>query len=122
MNLIYDFETLGPAQNGAVVSMAILKFDETKYVSEEPYEYEDLLAETSFIKFNVAEQVEKYNRIIDKSTLEWWQRKEPEARTQLEPSDEDRSITELWQFFSDYSKGLDLKKVYTRGNGLIQLS
>lgn len=116
MNLIYDFETLGPAQNGAAVSMAILKFDETKYV-DEPYEYEDLLAETSFIKFNVAEQVEKYNRIVDKSTLEWWQRKEPEARIQLEPSDEDRSITELWQFFSDYSKGLDLKKVYTRGNG-----
>lgn len=116
MNLIYDFETLGPADTGAVVSMAILKFDESRY-TEEPYTYDELLYQTDFIKFNVEEQVKQHGRIIDKSTLAWWQKKSPEAREQLKPSAQDRSIQDLWTFFIEYLDEEKLAKVYTRGNG-----
>ena len=116
MNLIYDFETLGPAENGAVVSLAMLKFDENLY-EDKPYNYDDLLSRVEYAKFNVVEQVEKFDRIIDKKTLEWWQRKSPEAQAQLKPSKDDISIEDMYEFFTDCIGPDTLKKAYTRGNG-----
>lgn len=114
--IIYDFETLGDQYTGVAVSLAILKFNESNFTSDK-YSYESLVSNAGFIKFNVEEQVKKYNRRIDKKTLEWWQEKDPEAIKQLKPLPTDKSITELWQFIVDYTKGMDdIKKVYTRGN------
>lgn len=114
--VIFDFETLSQDQiNGVVVSMAMLTFSETRFVGDLAYTFDELVKNTHLIKFNVEEQVKKFGRKIDKSTLEWWNKQGEYAKKQLTPSEEDVSISELYQFFI-INKRVNVKKVYTRGN------
>lgn len=114
---IYDFETLGQDQQRSVVlSFAILSFSESRYVSN-PYTYEELLANTKYIKFNVEEQVKVYKRTITKETLDWWAEQGKEAQdSQLKPSPNDKSISELYQFIVDNIDVANHEKAFTRGN------
>lgn len=116
--LIYDFETLGQDQRKSVVlSMAALPFTEARFVSDNPYTYEELLYSAKYIKFDAQEQVTKYGRTIDKDTLEWWSKQPPEARKSLTPSKDDVSVVELYPFIMDLlDDPKNAKKVYTRGN------
>lgn len=114
--VIYDFETLSQDQNkGVVISLALLSYTEKRFVSD-PYTYEELLNNCKKIKFNVEEQVTKYNRTISKETVAWWKEQNKEAQKQLAPSSEDVSIDKLYDFLIE---NIDLKnhrKAYTRGN------
>jgi hypothetical protein len=114
--VIYDFETLSQDQNkGVVISLALLSYTEKRFVSD-PYTYEELLSNCKKIKFNVEEQVTKYNRTISKETVAWWKEQNKEAQKQLAPSSEDVSIDKLYDFLIE---NIDLKnhrKAYTRGN------
>ena len=113
--IIYDFETLGNQYTGVAVSLAILRFNESNYALD-PYNYDNLVEDTAFIKFDVEEQVKKFGRKIDKSTLEWWGKQSEEAQQQLKPSPSDVSISNLWNFITEYTQGMDMRRVYTRGN------
>jgi len=114
-SVVYDFETLSQDQiKGVVISFAMLSFDESRLV-DKPYEYDELLKNCHMIKFNVDEQVKEYGRSVQKSTLDWWKKQPKEAQYQLKPSEDDMSITELYDFFVA-NRPDDLKKVYTRGN------
>ena len=116
--IIYDFETLSQDQRqGVVLCVAGVRFNEDRYLSDNPYEYKELLSSASLMKFSVEEQVKFYNRRIDKSTLEWWDQQPASAREMLVPSDADRPLEEIGKFF----KGLvpdasNISKAYTRGN------
>lgn len=116
--VIYDFETLGQKQTSSVVlSMAALAFTESRFTSDNPYTYEELLYSARFIKFNAQEQVSKYGRTIDKSTLEWWAKQPAEARKSLTPKPDDAPLVELYPFIMDLvDDPSKLTKVYTRGN------
>lgn len=112
---IYDFETM--SQNpvdGVVVSFAMLNYDPNRFV-ENPYTYEELLGKTKFMKFDVADQVQSYNRKIEKSTVEWWSQQNKEAQAKIAPKPDDKSISELYGFFV-VNKPANLQKVYTRRN------
>lgn len=113
--IIYDFETLGDQYNGVAVSLAVLKFNENNYTLN-PYNYNDLVSQAEFIKFDVEEQVKTYKRKISKDTLEWWNKQSEQAREQLKPSPSDVSISDLWKLLTDYMQGMDVRRVYTRGN------
>ena len=96
--VIYDFETLSQDQiNGVVTCLAILKFDESRFVGK-PYTFKELTDDAKVIKFNVEEQVKKY-----------------EAKEWILPSDNDKDISELYDFFVE-SMGSTATKFYTRGN------
>jgi hypothetical protein len=116
--VIYDFETLGQDQKKSVVlSMAALAFTESRFLSDNPYTYEELLYSSKYIKFNAQDQVYNYKRTIDNSTLEWWTKQPAEARKALKPSSEDVLIVELYPFVMDLvNEPSKIKKVYTRGN------
>lgn len=115
--VIYDFETLSQDQaNGAVVSMAMLCFAESRFTDDTySYTFDELVKGAHVIKFNVEEQVKTYNRTINKETLEWWNEQGPEAKKQLIPSADDKSISELYNFFI-LNKSINVERVYTRGN------
>ena len=63
--VIYDFETLSQDTiKGVVTCLAILKFDESRFVNK-PYTFKELVDDAKVIKFNVSEQVKTYGRKID---------------------------------------------------------
>lgn len=116
--VIYDFETLGQDQaKSAVVSFAMLEFSIPRLMSDVPYKFEQLVDSAHVIKFDVAEQLEKYSRTISKDTLKWWTEHSSEkARNQLKPSPEDRSISELYDFIDQRINLKNVTRTFTRGN------
>lgn len=115
--VIYDFETLSQdTRNGVVLSFAILQYTEKRFF-DTPYTFEELVATSHFIKFDVQEQVKKYGRKIDKGTLDWWSQQGDEAKKQLVPSSEDKSIAELYDFIDErITDRKNIRKTFTRGN------
>lgn len=114
--VIFDFETMSTDRvNGVVVNMAMLIFDESRYTSD-PYTYGELVESCKLIKFDVAEQVEKFNRTICKDTLAWWDQQSKEAKKQLKPSPDDVSIETLYDFWVNNTSNYNIQKVYSRGN------
>ena len=115
--IIYDFETLSQRPTGVVVCLAAMRFNEDRYLSDNPYEYKELLDTAQFIKFSVKEQVEVYGREIQKSTIDWWKSQPSEARDLINPSDADQSLTEIVPFLKNLIVDpSQIGKVYTRGN------
>jgi len=118
-SIIYDFETL--AQNpydGVVVSFAMMNFDRSRFENN-PYTYQELVDSTSYIKFDVAEQVSHYNRKIEQGTLDWWSKQNATAQAKIAPSSDDVSISELYKFFMinrTEDRGPYKSKIYTRRN------
>lgn len=113
---IYDFETLGQDVFDAVaVNLAVLKFDEDRFVKN-PYKFDELVDSCKLIKFNVEEQVKEYGRKIQQSTLDWWMQQEKEVKRQIQPSSQDVSISDLYEFLSLEIQIQKCDRVYTRGN------
>ena len=113
--LIYDFETLSTNPvDGVVTSLALLNFSEERYTTQ-PYTYEELLDTSKYIKFDVFEQTEKYDRKIMKSTLDWWNDQDEDAKKQIKPSSLDVSISTLHDFLIQNVNFKQLKKSYCRG-------
>lgn len=115
--VIFDFETLSTDRvKGVVVNMALLTFSEGRYTSNIPYTYNELVDNCKLIKFDIDDQVKNYSRVISKDTLEWWGKQSKEAKKQLNPSPDDKSISELFHFWVVNITLHNLKKVYSRGN------
>lgn len=113
--VIYDFETLSQDPvNGVVVSFAMLNYRESRFV-DDPYTYQELVDKSFYMKFDVEDQVKNYNRVIEKSTLEWWSKQSKEAQSKLAPSSDDASISELYDFFT-VNRATNMRRVYTRRN------
>jgi len=86
MMYMFDVETLGVESTTVVLSAAIIKFDPTSTTLT----YDDYISEALFVKFDVQEQVTKYKRTIDKSTIEWWSKQHDYVRKiSFLPSKED---------------------------------
>ena len=114
--LIFDFETL--SQNpidGAVVSLALLTFSEDIMLLN-GYTYEELLRNVKFVKFDVQDQVDKWNRKIESSTLDWWAQQTKEARASIKPHPSDVSITEMIPWMTSHFDSKKIKTVFTRNN------
>lgn len=114
--VVYDFETLGQdQQNSVVISFAMLPFSEKRFI-DEPYTYDELVANCKYIKFDVEEQVSSFGRKINMETVKWWNEQGDEAKKQIRPSANDKSITQLYEFIINNVECPKIKKSYTRGN------
>jgi hypothetical protein len=113
--LIFDFETLSKnQQRGVVTSLALLNYSTERFL-ENPYNFQELLGACHYIKFDIEEQVKKYNRVMDKETIDWWVKQGDEAKKQITPSSDDVSIDRLYDFLLQKVEFSGLKKIYTRG-------
>ena len=114
--VIYDFETLGQDQKkSVVVSFAMIAFSEKRYI-DNPYSYEELVDSCKYIKFDVEDQVVNFGRKINKETVDWWNSRGDEAKKQIRPSAEDKSIYALYELLINSCECPKIKKTYTRGN------
>ena len=114
-SLIYDYETLGQdVINCPVLSMAAFAFDTNRFISK-PYTLSEIVDGSTYVKFDVNEQVKVFKRVIESSTIDWWMLQSKEAqRSQLKAYKTDVSISEMPDVLeSIYTEGAS---VYTRGN------
>ena len=114
-SMIYDYETLGQdVVNCPVLSMAVFAFDTDRFISN-PYTLNEIVDGSTYVKFDVNEQVKVYKRVIEASTLDWWKTQSKEAqRSQLKAYSTDVSITEMPDVLA--SIYTTEAAVYTRGN------
>jgi hypothetical protein len=111
---VFDIETLSKKSTAVILSMAVTYFDPVKKTS-----YEDMRKDTFFVKFNVADQIKRHQRVMDKSTLEWWSKQCLNVRIKsLKPSENDVTFEEGYAMMADWikSKNDDKCYVWARGN------
>jgi len=115
-SVIYDYETFGQDVNTcAVISAAFLEFDED-VLPLGKYSYEELVEMSKFYKFDVKEQVEKFNRIITNDTLDWWMEQGKDARRAIQPLATDISLESLYTILVDDLDISNAHRVYCRSN------
>jgi len=111
---MFDVETLGIASDSVVLSMACIQFDPTTNPT-----YKELKESAFFVKFDAKDQVNRLNRKIDKSTVEWWGKQCQNVKIKsLIPSSNDVTVEKgLEQFWSWVESKNDKKSyVWARGN------
>ena len=70
-----DVETLGVESTSVILSVGLCYVEDNS-----PRSYQDILDKSIFVKLNAKEQIEKYNRVVDQSTLEWWNKQSDYAK------------------------------------------
>lgn len=112
-----DIETLGVSSETVILSVALLYFDE----KVEGHTWESLYDSTYFVKLSVRDQVENYNRVVDKDTIAWWKNQGDLTREKsFTPKKSDLSakegISQLQQYVRDKSKFPKKELVWVRGS------
>lgn len=99
---IIDFETMGvDAGNCVVIDMSAFVFDWDRFTSAKPYGFEDV-ADVKKFKFDVKEQVTKYNFTIDPDTVKFWESQPSDVRKNIAPKKTDISIEQFTDDFVDF--------------------
>lgn len=93
---VFDIETLDAESTAVVLSAALI------YVNDGD-DYETMLNNACFVKFNAKIQAKEYNRSISKETLDWWGKIHPSIRsTSFDPTPEDLTPHEGIRVLKEY--------------------
>ena len=116
-DLIIDFETFGDnAQKCAAVELSTFVFDWSRF-GENPYSYNEILNGVRKYKFDVKDQVENYNFVVQKDSLEWWASLPKDIRKNAQPSPNDLSLKDFTEIFiSDLYNGPKIEYWWSRNN------
>ena len=103
-----DCETLGqPVHNCAVIDFSFIVVDTEKFVSNKPYSTHDVSLVKKF-KLSVKDQVDNYDWMVYKDTVDWWQSLPNDARKKIVPKKDDLTvkefITQLASYLNDFGK------------------
>lgn len=99
-HLVFDIETLGLRENTVVTTLACVPFR-----FEEPKPFAELTRDGFYVKFDVKEQIQKYRRTTDQSTLDFWKKQPKEARAMsIEPSAHDVQMAVGLEMLRDWIK------------------
>lgn len=112
-DFMFDIETLGVDSTSIVLSAGIIYFN-----LEEQFNFNDLVARSLFVKFEVTEQRLK-KRSLTPSTLQWWQDQSKAAKElSLYPAPEDlgaaEGIAQLKKYIKEH--GSDKSMFWARGS------
>ena len=118
--IFFDLETLGVESGSIVLSIGAVYVQS----NDVPIRYSDLIDNGIFIKFDAKEQVERYRRVMVKSTLDWWLKQgEMQQRCSVRPSKDDLSVKAGLDVFHKWFRAIPNWKeelIWVRG-GLDQL-
>lgn len=113
---IFDVETLSTSETAVILSAAAIKVDFTKEL-----DYYDLVRSAFYVKFDAKEQITKYNRTVDKNTVNWWKTVPQEIQdSQAKPSKNDVPLASGMKSLCNWfiENGFDKRDsvVWTRGD------
>lgn len=115
-HFILDYETLGQdVFTVPVVNCAYYIFDWDRFISNNPYTFNELVQDIRLDKFNVEEQVKEGYK-FSKRDLEWWAEQGDEAKKQIKPSADDIPVKEFVYKLYDYLREAKLKRWWSRSN------
>ena len=116
-NVMIDLETLGVTPETVVLTIGMVKFNPNSL--DEPFD-------AVHIKIDPKEQ-KSSGRLINKETLEWWSKQDPEIRNDAFGPEGQLSVLEALEQIQDYFKVLDssdhnqgpiyIKNVWGQGYG-----
>ena len=69
MMFVFDAETLGKKSDAVILSIGVVAFDLNQKSS-----YQDLLANSFFVKLDAIDQARRLKRTMTPSTAEWWEK------------------------------------------------
>lgn len=103
-HLMIDLETLGTTRNAVVLSIGATIFDPTK----------EGTIDTLYLKVDIEEQTETYNRVISEETLNWWSTQSPDAILEAMGDDDRISYREALEKVRKFAWGCD--RVWANGS------
>ena len=112
--IVFDIETLSKKSSSVILSMAATYFDPVKKTS-----YKELRDNAFFVKFDVDDQLKRLNRVMDRSTLDWWSKQCLNVRNKsLKPSANDVKFEDGYAAMVEWNKQLDDNKcwIWIRGS------
>jgi hypothetical protein len=117
-HFIFDYETFGQdMQKCAVIDCSYMVFDWDRFISQDPYTFEELQQLVQRDKFDVEDQVKRLGYKVEKSSLKWWMEQDGRARSLIKPSDSDIKIeTHLDNLVSYLSNFSSIKYWWSRSN------
>ncbi len=113
---VLDIESGGVESTSAVLSVALV------YINlDNENTWESMYGNSLFVKLKLKEQIEKYNRTIDKDTIAWWNKQcEIVKKTSFIPSSRDLSaitaIGVLRRYINEQSTNPKRETVWVRGS------
>lgn len=99
----------------ALVNCAYHVFDTDRFISTNPYTFSELLKEIQLDKFSVINE-KKAGFVIEKDTVDFWQKQTEEVRAQCHPSDQDISREQHVLKLKNYISGKKISRWWSRGN------
>lgn len=115
-HFILDYETIGQdVFTAPVVNCAYFIFDWSRFTSDEPYTFNELIKHVRVDKFDIKSQMNRDGCSFKKSDLEFWNQN-PEAKKQITPSDEDITLDKFVKNVYDYVYGKKIVRWWSRSN------
>ena len=93
-----DLETLGVEPDSVIVTLGAIKFNPFSDVEPDKGLY---------LRGDIEEQSEKYNRTIDNNTLEWWSKQPQKIQDEAFGDHDGVSVTEILRQLNKWCVGLD---------------
>ena len=114
-HLILDLETLGTSDNGVILSVGALLY----FPKDESGHPKTQTSFTKTWKLNAKEQIQKYNRSVNKDTLDWWKSQGEAAKKVLNPSPNDLTVqeffSEFYSWLAEYGYEPSMKSTWLEG-------
>jgi hypothetical protein len=116
VELILDAETLGQdVKTCPILNFSFCTFDRSRFVSDEPYTFDELLGMTWQLKLDVATQVRDGYK-IEPGTIAFWETVGPEARKQLTPTQNDLTYDQFCSTMMNRLRNEQIDYWWSRSN------
>lgn len=104
IDVIIDFETFATTSKAAAIDLSLVAYNSDPTVVES---LDELISKGLRVKFDLASQ--KGDRLFSKSTLVWWKDQSAEARKNLVPTTDDKTVIEGIKVVLDWlrEQGID---------------
>lgn len=104
IDVVIDYETFATTSKAAAIDLSLVVYDSDPTVVQS---LDELISKGLRVKFDLASQ--KGDRLFSKSTLAWWKEQSAEARKNLAPTADDKTVVEGIKIVLDWlrEQGID---------------
>ena len=104
IDVVIDYETFATTSKAAAIDLSLIAYNSDPTVVQS---LDELISKGLRVKFDLASQ--KGDRLFSKSTLAWWKEQSAEARKNLAPTADDKTVVEGIKIVLDWlrEQGID---------------